>query len=43
MDTETMEGIIGKEGVAGVVVIDEEYREQVMEEMTKLQGGEGKI
>jgi quercetin dioxygenase-like cupin family protein len=43
MDTETMEGIIEKEGVAGLVIIDEEYREQVMEQMTKLQGGEGKI
>jgi uncharacterized RmlC-like cupin family protein len=43
MDTETMEGIIEKEGVAGLVVIDEEYREQVMEQMMKLQAGQGKI
>lgn len=43
MDTETMEGILEKQGVAGLVVIDEEYVSQVMEQMAKLQAGQGKI
>ncbi|KAE9375129.1 hypothetical protein N431DRAFT_334688 [Stipitochalara longipes BDJ] len=41
MDTETMEGILEKDGVAGLVVIDEEYRAQVVEQMKKLQAGQG--
>lgn len=37
MDTEIMEGIIETGGAAGLVVIDEEYRAQVVEQMKKLQ------
>ncbi|KAK9327477.1 hypothetical protein V1520DRAFT_348714 [Lipomyces starkeyi] len=37
LDAEKMDAIIEKEGAAGLVVIDEEYREAVMEQMKKLQ------
>lgn len=37
MDTEKMEAIMGKDGVAGLVVIDEEYRQEVMTQMMKLE------
>lgn len=43
MDTETMESIIEKDGAAGLVVIDEEYQEQVMEEMKKMRAGQGVV
>jgi quercetin dioxygenase-like cupin family protein len=43
MDTETMEGIIKKDGAAGLVVIDEEYRAQVTEQMEKLHAGQGTV
>ena len=32
-----MDALIEKAGAAGLVVIDEEYREQAMEQMAKLQ------
>lgn len=37
LDTEKMDAIIEKYGVQGLVVIDEDYREQVMAQMTKAQ------
>ena len=37
LETETMDALMEKVGVAGLVVIDEEYREQVMEQMVKVQ------
>jgi quercetin dioxygenase-like cupin family protein len=37
MDTDKMETILEKEGVAGLVIIDEEYRLGVMTQMMKLQ------
>jgi hypothetical protein len=36
LDTEIMEGILEKEGVAGLVVIDEEYRAAVDEQVKKI-------
>ena len=37
LETETMDTLMAKAGAAGLVVIDEEYREQVMEQMAKMQ------
>lgn len=37
LETEAMDALIEKAGAAGLVVIDEEYREQAMEQMAKLQ------
>ncbi|OBT96749.1 hypothetical protein VE01_04245 [Pseudogymnoascus verrucosus] len=37
MDTGKMEAILEKDGVAGLVVIDEEYRQEVMAQIMKLQ------
>lgn len=43
LETETMDSLIEQAGgIAGLVVIDEEYREQVMEQMTKVQAGQAK-
>jgi hypothetical protein len=37
LETQIMDGIMEKAGAAGLVVIDEEYREQFMEQMAKVQ------
>jgi quercetin dioxygenase-like cupin family protein len=37
LETEVMDSLMEQAGAAGLVVIDEEYREQVMEQMAKLQ------
>jgi hypothetical protein len=37
LETETMDTLMDKAGIAGLVVIDEEYRGQVMEQMAKVQ------
>ena len=37
LETETMDALMENVGVAGLVVIDEEYREQAMEQMLKVQ------
>lgn len=36
LETEKLEGILEKEGVAGLVIIDEEYREEVFAKMSAL-------
>lgn len=36
LDTDILEGILEKEGVAGLVIIDEEYRAVVEEQMKKV-------
>lgn len=38
LDTEKMDAIIEKDGAAGLVVIDEQWREAVEEQMKKVQG-----
>lgn len=41
LSTEKMDEIVNKEGAAGLVVIDEEYREAVKAQMEKLQAQHG--
>lgn len=43
LETEKLDKIIEESGVAGLVVIDEEYREAVMEHMAKVMAAQGKI
>jgi quercetin dioxygenase-like cupin family protein len=43
LETDIIETIMEKHGVAGLVVIDEEYREVVMAQMMKMQTEMGKI
>lgn len=38
LETEKLEGILEKEGVMGLVVIDEEWREEVFKRMSALGG-----
>ena len=42
LETETMDTIIDQAGVSGLVVIDEEYRGQVIEQMAKMQAEQAK-
>jgi quercetin dioxygenase-like cupin family protein len=42
LETEVIEAIIEKEGVEGLVVIDEEYKEAVMAQMMKMQAKAGR-
>jgi hypothetical protein len=42
LETETMDSLMEQAGIAGLVVIDEEYREQVMEQMAKMQAEQAK-
>lgn len=43
LETDIIESILEKDGVAGLVIIDEEYRGVVMEQMMKMQAEAGKI
>lgn len=42
LETEVMDALMEESGVAGLVVIDEEYRGQVMAQMAKMQADAAK-
>jgi hypothetical protein len=41
METAHLEEVLAKDGVFGLTVIDEEYRQAVMEKVTASMGGQG--
>lgn len=42
LDTDIIEPILEKDGVAGLVVVDEEYRKVMMAQMEKIKAAAGK-